>query len=67
MILFIVETARGVEFGEVVVPVRELSTPQLSAPLKQVVRIATEQDVEHARENKAAEKGSLRDLPAEDQ
>ncbi len=52
----IVETARGIEFGEVVVPVRELSTPQLSAPLKQVVRIATEQDVEHARENKAAEK-----------
>lgn len=52
----IVETARGIEFGEVVVPVRELSTPQLSAPLKQVVRIATEQDVQHARENKAAEK-----------
>lgn len=52
----IVETARGIEFGEVVVPVRELSAPQLSAPLKQVVRIATEQDVQHARENKAAEK-----------
>ena len=52
----IVETARGIEFGEVVTPVREISDEQLSAPLKQVVRIATAQDVQHAQDNKRSEK-----------
>ena len=41
----IVETTRGIEFGEVV-----------TTPLKQVVRIATEEDIRHDKENKAAEK-----------
>ena len=52
----IVETARGIEFGEVVTPVREINDEQLTSPLKQVVRIATAQDVQHAQENKANEK-----------
>lgn len=52
----VVETARGIEFGEVVTPVREMSDEQLAAPLKQVVRIATAQDVQHAQENKQNEK-----------
>ena len=52
----IVETARGIEFGEVVTPVREINDEQLTAPLKQVVRIATAQDVQHAQENKQNEK-----------
>ena len=52
----VVETARGIEFGEVVTPVREMNDEQLAAPLKQVVRIATAQDVQHAQENKQAEK-----------
>ena len=52
----IVETARGIEFGEVVTPVREINDEQLSAPLKQVVRIATAQDVQHAQDNKRSEK-----------
>ncbi len=52
----VVETARGIEFGEVVTPVREMNDEQLAAPLKQVVRIATAQDVQHAQENKANEK-----------
>ncbi|MBE5802894.1 MAG: stage 0 sporulation protein [Clostridiales bacterium] len=52
----IVETARGIEFGEVVTPVREMNDEQLAAPLKQVVRIATAQDVQHAQENKQNEK-----------
>ena len=52
----IVETARGIEFGEVVTPVREMNDEQLTAPLKQVVRIATAQDVQHAQENKQNEK-----------
>ena len=52
----IVETARGIEFGEVVTPIREMNDEQLAAPLKQVVRIATAQDVQHAQENKQNEK-----------
>ncbi len=52
----IVETARGIEFGEVVTPVREINDEQLTSPLKQVVRIATAQDVQHAQENKQNEK-----------
>ena len=52
----IVETTRGIEFGEVVTGVRELNDEQLSSPLKQVVRIATAQDVQHAEDNKRREK-----------
>ena len=52
----VVETARGIEFGEVVTGIRELNDEQLSSPLKKVVRVATAEDVQHARDNKAAEK-----------
>ncbi len=52
----IVETTRGIEFGEVVTGVREMSDEQLAAPLKQVLRIATAQDVQHAEDNKRHEK-----------
>jgi len=52
----IVETARGVEFGEVVTPVREINDEQLTSPLKKVVRVATAQDVQHAQDNKRNEK-----------
>ncbi|MBQ8201089.1 MAG: stage 0 sporulation family protein [Clostridia bacterium] len=52
----LVETSRGIEFGEVVTQVKEIDDSTLSSPLKQVVRIASEEDVKHAQENKAAEK-----------
>jgi len=52
----IVETARGVEFGEVVIPPRDVEDDEIVAPLKKVMRIATEDDVKHARENKKKEK-----------
>ena len=52
----IVETTRGVEFGEVVTGVKEIADDQLTAPLKQVIRIANVQDVQHARDNERAEK-----------
>lgn len=52
----IVETTRGIEFGEVVTEVREIDDTKLTTPLKQVVRIATEEDIRHDKENKAAEK-----------
>ena len=52
----IVETSRGIEFGEVVTPVHEINDEQLQSPLKKVLRIASAQDMQHANDNKAAEK-----------
>ncbi|MBP2072158.1 MAG: hypothetical protein PWR08_1788 [Thermoanaerobacterium sp.] len=51
----IVETARGIEFGEVVVGKREVDDDEIIAPLKMVLRIATDEDLEHYKENKACE------------
>lgn len=51
----IVETARGVEFGEAVMPVRDVTDEEIVAPLKKVMRIATDEDVKHASENKRKE------------
>lgn len=52
----IVETARGIEFGLVVVPNREVDESEIVAPLKKVIRIASEEDVAHAEENDRKEK-----------
>lgn len=52
----IVETARGIEFGETVIPNREVSDDDIVAPLKKVMRIASEDDAKHAEENKKKEK-----------
>lgn len=40
----IVETARGMEFGKVVLPLREISSEHIVAPLKEVLRKATPED-----------------------
>ena len=42
----IVETARGVEFGTVALGCREVEEEKVVQPLKQVLRIATPEDVE---------------------
>ncbi|NLD60213.1 MAG: stage 0 sporulation protein [Clostridiales bacterium] len=47
----VVETARGVEFGEVVTGAREVDDQQIVAPLKKVLRVATEEDVRRADYN----------------
>ena len=47
----IVETARGVEYATVCVPVREVPEEELVAPLKPVLRAATEKDVETITRN----------------
>lgn len=52
----IVETARGIEYGLVVVPNREVDESEIVAPLKKVIRVATEEDDAHAKENKIKEK-----------
>ena len=52
----IVETARGVEYGHVVLGRREVPEEQVNAPLKTVIRIATEEDARIQKENKEKEK-----------
>lgn len=51
----IVETIRGIEFGEVVVGIKEVPEEDIVAPLKKVIRIATLEDVQHYYENKEKE------------
>ena len=56
----VVEAARGVEFGEVVTGARSVSDEQIVSPLKKVVRIATEEDVQRAEFNEKREKEAFR-------
>ena len=51
----IVETARGIEFGECVIGIRKISEEDIVAPLKSVLRLATEEDINKHKENKAKE------------
>ncbi len=48
----IVETARGIEFGHVVIGKREVSEEEIVSPLKKVLRIASSEDVTVHLENK---------------
>lgn len=52
----IVETARGIEFGHVVVGPREISEAEVVQPLKKVLRVATEEDKEQVKINETKEK-----------
>ncbi len=51
----IVETSRGVECGEVVIPNREVDDNDVVAPLKPIIRIATKDDEKRIRDNAAKE------------
>ena len=52
----IVETARGVEFGNVVMGVREVPDEEISQPLKSVIRLATDEDRRVEEKNRKKEK-----------
>jgi len=52
----IVETARGMEFGEVATPNRDLSDELITMPLKRVVRRATPRDEEQVEMFRAKER-----------
>lgn len=52
----IVETARGVEYGSVVLPPREVPDEKVVQPLKEVIRIATPQDDKKEESNRKREK-----------
>lgn len=47
----IVETSRGIEYGEVVIGEREVAEEEIIAPLKKVMRVATQEDISQAQEN----------------
>jgi cell fate regulator YaaT (PSP1 superfamily) len=51
----VVETARGIEYGEVVVAPKLVEDDDIVSPLKDVIRKATEEDDRAVRENKAKE------------
>ncbi len=52
----IVETARGIEYGNVVLGTREVEEEKIIQPLKQVIRLATEEDDATEKRNKEKEK-----------
>lgn len=51
----IVETARGVECGEVVIPNRNVDDKEIVQPLKPIIRVATPDDMKRIKENEAKE------------
>ena len=56
----IVETARGIEFGYVVLGSREVPDEKVVQPLKQVIRMATEEDRAIEAKNKEKEKEAFK-------
>lgn len=52
----IVETARGVECGEIAMENREVPDEEIIKPLKRIIRAATEADLRTLQENKEKEK-----------
>ena len=55
----IVETARGVECGEVAMENRDVPEESIVQPLKKLLRLATEEDLKHVAENKLHEKNAF--------
>ncbi|MBQ1852863.1 MAG: stage 0 sporulation family protein, partial [Lachnospiraceae bacterium] len=55
----IVETARGVEYGLVVLDKREISENEDMPPLKPIIRMATDEDEQRVKANKEKEKDAL--------
>ena len=58
--LVIVETARGIECGEVVLGPKEINEEELSHPLKNVVRPANSEDAEKLKNNRKKEKDAFK-------
>ncbi len=56
----IVETARGVECGEVAMGNREISDESIVQPLRQMVRKATREDIQRVMENRKKEKSAFK-------
>jgi cell fate regulator YaaT (PSP1 superfamily) len=52
----IVETVRGIELGDIAVGPKQVKEEDIVAPLKQVIRVATDEDTATERENREKEK-----------
>ncbi len=55
----VVETARGLEYGEVVTGPSEVEDDAITPPLRPVIRIATPEDTAHHAENISREKDAM--------
>ena len=56
----IVETARGIEYGHVLIAPREVDNSNVIQPLKAVIRLATPEDDEIEQKNKEKEKDEVK-------
>lgn len=56
----IVVTAKGVEYGTVVVPNREMAEEKIVAPLKKIIRVATPKDEDIELKNREKEKDAYK-------
>ena len=57
--MVIVETARGIECGEVAMENRQISDDGIVQPLKKLIRVATKDDLKKMEENAAKEKSAF--------
>ncbi len=55
----IVETARGQEMGEAVTGPTDVPEEEIVPPLRPVLRVATQEDIDHKAENKVREKNAF--------
>lgn len=55
----VVETARGIEFGECVIGIKTIEETDIVSPLKNVLRIADKKDIAKHTENKSKEEEAL--------
>ena len=56
----IVETARGLEYGKVKIGPKDVTTAEITPPLKKVIRVAGEKDQAQYRENQDKETNAFR-------
>ncbi|MCH5188064.1 MAG: stage 0 sporulation family protein [Oscillospiraceae bacterium] len=56
----IVETARGIEYGTVAMDRKEIEDDEIVSPLKEVIRVATNDDEERVIQNKIKEKEAFK-------
>ena len=56
----IVETSQGEEYGEVIIPNRKVQDEKIVAPLKNVLRLASENDTKHYEECKKKEEEAFK-------
>lgn len=52
----VAETSRGLDLGEVILTGNEMADDQVNSALPKVIRIATEQDIQQATDNRARER-----------